>query len=97
MNNTNKPSNVSRVTRDAVISAAEHVQIIKEKTDELIKKTKKIVNKAKKGAEKKWEESKSYQENVKDELKKTSQKVVDFGKDVKSGFKDGLNDLKKRK
>ena len=81
-NKTNKSWDVSKATRDAVVSTAAHVQMLKEKTTELAHK-----------AGEKWEESKPRQQEAKNEIKKAAHKVVDFGKDVHKGFKEGVSEV----
>lgn len=81
-NKTKKSWNVSKATRDAVVGAAERVQILKERTTNLAQR-----------AGEKWEESKPHRQKVEDELKKATEKIVDFGKEVQKGFKAGVAEV----
>lgn len=88
MNNnkkTKKSWNVSNTTRSAVVGAAEQMRILREKTAELAHK-----------AGEKWEESNPQRQKAKDMLEKTAQHIVDFGKEVQNGFKEGIAEVQKR-
>ncbi len=82
--NTNVSSDVVKVTRDAVIRTAAGVRALQKKTAELAA-----------DAKKRWEESKPRQQRAKDQVRKAAQQVVDFGKDVGEGLKEGLADVRK--
>ena len=76
---------VVNATRDAVVNAAERIDLLKKKTAELARK-----------AGKKWEESKPRRQKATDDLKKAGHRVIGFGKDVGDGLKEGIAEAKKR-
>lgn len=43
-----------------------------------------------------WEESKPRQQKIKENLRVAGEKVVAFGKDVGTGFKEGIAEVQKR-
>lgn len=81
-----KPSSaVLTNTRNAVILAAERMQ-------KLASETKKLVG----AAEKKWEQSKPAQRQIKNELKKVAAQAAIIGRDVREGLKEGFAEVQKR-
>ena len=85
-NKTKKSWNAAKATRDVVVETARQVQVLKDETTDLANK-----------AGKKWEESKPQREKAKSGLKKAADSVVDFGKQVKEGFQQGVADVQKKK
>lgn len=71
--------------RNAVVSAAEHLDMVKEKASEFTRK-----------AETTWEESKPGRTKAKNELKKAADRVVGFGKDVQDGLTEGFAEVHRR-
>ncbi len=84
--NKDKPWDVAKATRDAIVGTAASMQALNQKTTELAQM-----------AERKWEESKPRQQKAKDALKKAAEKVVGFGKDVGRGIKEGIATVQKEK
>lgn len=88
MSNNQKTKNsrdISKITRDAVVSAAEHMRTLRDKTTELAHK-----------AGEKWEESNPQRQKAKEELERAAGRVVLFGKEVDKGFKEGVAEVQKR-
>ena len=84
-NNTSKESRkVTKATRDAVIAAAQRMQLLKLQTIALARK-----------AGNKWEGSKPQQQKAKDAVKKAASRIVDFERSVREGLKQGLAEVKK--
>lgn len=82
--NTEKPWDVAKATRDAIVGTAASIEALKEKTAELAR-----------DAEKKWQESKPGQQKAKDALKKAAGKVSEFGHDFARGVKQGIQQVQK--
>ncbi|HUD02925.1 MAG TPA: hypothetical protein VMR46_02815 [Candidatus Paceibacterota bacterium] len=83
---TNKSWDAAKATRDVVVETARQVQVLKDETTNLAHK-----------AGKKWEESKPQREKAKSEMRKATDSVVNFGKQVKEGFNQGIADVQKKK
>ena len=85
-NKTNKSWDAAKATRNVVVETARQVKVLQDETTNLAHK-----------AGKKWEESKPQREKAKSNLKKAADSVVDFGKQVKEGFNQGIADVQKKK
>ena len=83
---TEKPWDVAKATRDAIVGVAASMRMLKKSTADLAQT-----------AEKKWQESKPSQRHAKDVLKKAAGQVVGLGKDVGKGIKQGIAHVHKGK
>lgn len=84
MTDTNNKKVVSAV-RDSIINAAKEAQLIKQKTTDLAKKV-----------EKGWVDSKPSRDKAATDIQKAAQSIVDFGKDVAQGVKEGMSEIQKK-
>ncbi len=74
-----------RTTRDAVVGAAEKIQLLRKKAIALARK-----------AGNKWEDTKPQQQKAKEALKQAGRTIADFERDVREGLKQGIAEVKKR-
>lgn len=74
-----------KATRDAVVGAAEKIQLLKQKTMALAKK-----------AGTTWEGTKPKQQKAKEALRQAGRRVANFERDVREGFRQGMAEVKKR-
>ena len=70
---------VVKNTREAVVKVATGARRLKDKTVDL-----------KKRAEQKWQDTKPFQQKVKSNIQGAGKRVVDFGKDVSQGVREGV-------
>ena len=82
--NKEKPWDVAKATRDAIVGTAAGVQVLKKKTTKLAQ-----------AVEKKWQESKPRQQRAKEGLKRAVQRAVGFGKGVRKGIREGIAQVQK--
>jgi hypothetical protein len=89
MKKTNKSDaprkKVVKATREAVVSAAKHMQMFRQRTLELAA-----------NAERTWHDSKPRREKAQAELLKAAQEAMAFARDVQDGLKQGFAEIKKR-
>jgi hypothetical protein len=78
--------NVVKHTRNAVIRVATEAQRLKKKTSDLGK-----------SVEQRWQDSKPLQQRVKNNVQKAGKQVVDFGKDISQGVREGVAEVSHKK